>query len=232
MESTILRRLIYASPIFLIAGIIWVIFDPEYGAILLAVGGIGVLAFLYIVFIGSREESKPVRIYDIQLSANTEEALRAKHQEHNIDWIIKSEIPYEQLQIIDRMKKQFKNEMTNKSDEEIITRIQSELTHADIATRVRHIIKFTFLKDRRSIQPLIDNLNTMENIVRAANIRALGEIDVIEAIEPIKKLLETEQEDYIRFVAFEVLERLEKSLAKIIRKEQKKKKREKSRETK
>ena len=54
------RRIIFAAPLFLIAGIFWTIFDPwsELGYVFLVVGGLGVLVAIYVFFIEPRQKKK------------------------------------------------------------------------------------------------------------------------------------------------------------------------------
>ena len=57
-KSFFFRRLVYSSPLFIIAGIVWMFFDPEYAVIPLGVGIVGLIVGGIILF---RAKGKAVR---------------------------------------------------------------------------------------------------------------------------------------------------------------------------
>ena len=218
-ESTVVRRIVGFIPFALIGGIIFSVMDDMDTAIpFFIIGGIGVvLAIIVFLIIPKFEEKKPYvtpKGYVI-VPEGAEPPPGAERVDKNklfsqisdsriqdwVDWGINGQFTDpDDFRFVEMTLKNVKKKIKRKTVEEIFP-IADELINEpkiSLAYRLRRIVAFAYLKDIRTVPPLINQLSNPDARIRTVVARALGYIGDSIAIAPLKQLQNTETEEFVK----------------------------------
>jgi len=191
LETSFFRRLVPATPLLLVVGIIWTIIDPETGGMILGAGGLFLAITIITIILAIRELKAELRI-----------------EEAKIKWIKEGTIP-ENLNNINYNLDGYRSIFSNFEDEKAIDFFRTELNVGDIYFRFNATTKIGLIGDKRAVTPLLEVLNYKNPLLRSAVVRSLGAIGELKAVEPLKHLLNSENDSTVKTVIEDVLKKLE-----------------------